>query len=600
MHISARVRFAMVATMVAATITLTAGGFAGAASSGGNILPKVGSSAPVTGGTLKIVGSGDVDHLDTCCAYYTTTYELLRMVSRQLLSYKAGYTAADEGVPVPDIATYKISPSGLQYTFTIKQGVDWDTPTGQRQVTSTDEENGIKRLCNPVNGAPPIAYWTGSIAGMASYCKAFEALTMPTDPASQVTAIKNFMSSNSISGISTPNSSTIVFTLIHPSSTFLNVMALPMSSPVPIEILNYVPGSVTEEENFISDGPYTITSYTPNQSYALVKNPGWKQSTDSIRHQYFDNVSITMGESATAVQQQLQTGAADMEWDTTVPTAQVPGLVASHNPGFAADFFGGLTYLVFDMKSKADGGALAKTAVRQALQYCVTKQHLVQVTGGPAINQAINQVLPSAMSIGYKKIDPYPSPNNTGNPAKCKSMLAAAGYKHGLTLTLAYANNPPMPAQAVALQADMAKGGVTLKLNEQPSQGAYFDFLETPSAHSKWDLAFGLWFPDWTGNGAATYFSPLFDGRGYAAGSTDYGDYNDPTVDKYIDAAEDTSSLTVAATNWAKADNYLMTKDPAWVPLIDQALPQYIGSNVEHAIYVPFIGGFDPTNLWVK
>jgi peptide/nickel transport system substrate-binding protein len=588
----------MVAGALVAAITLMVGGVASA----GNILPKVGTATPPSSpsGTLRIVGSGDVDHLDTCCAYYTTTYELMRMVSRQLVSYRAGYTAADQGVPVPDIATYKVSPNGLNYTFTIKQGVMWDTPTGPRQVTSTDEENGIKRLCNPVQGAPPIAYWTGSIQGMASYCKAFEALKMPSDPASQVTAIKTFMATHQVSGISTPNPKTVVFTLIHPSSTFLNVMALPMSSPVPVEILNYVPASATEAQNFISDGPYTITSYTPNVSYTLARNPYWKQSTDPIRHQYFDNVSITMGESPTTVQQQLENGQADMEWDTTVPTAQVPGLVATHNPGFAADFFGGITYLVFDMKSNADHGALKKASVRQALQYCVNKQHLVQVTGGPAINQPINQILPPAMSIGYKKINPYPSPGSRGNPSKCKAMLKAAGYPHGLKLTLAYANNPPMPAQAVALQADMAKGGVTLKLNEQPTQGAYFDFLETPSNHPKWDLAFGAWFPDWTGNGAATYFSPLFDGRGYAAGSTDYGDYNNATVNKYIDAAENTSSLSVAAKYWAKADAYIMTKDPGWVPLLNQALPQYIGSNVEHPIYVPFIGGFDPTNLWVK
>jgi ABC-type transport system substrate-binding protein len=600
MRMHRRVRLAAVIVMAAATISLAAGGVAGAA---GNILPKVTTTTgPKTpSGTLTIVGNSDVDHLDTCCAYYTTTYEMLRMVSRQLVSYRAGYTAADIATPVPDLASsYSVSANGLNYTFHIRQGVMWDTPTGPRQVTSQDEVNGIKRLCNPVQGAPPIAYWTGSIAGMASYCKAFQALTMPTDPASQVAAIKQFVTTHNVSGMSTPNSSTIVFTLIHPSSTFLNVMAMPMSSPVPQEIFNYVPGSVTEEENFLSDGPYTITSYTPNVSYALARNPYWKQSTDPIRHQYFANVSVTMGESSTAVQQQLSTGAADMEWDTTVPTAEVPGLVASHNPDFAADFFGGITYLVFDMKSAADGGALKKVAVRQALQYCVNKQHIVQVTGGPAINEASNQILPPAMTIGYKQINPYPSPNSQGNPAKCKSMLKAAGYPHGLTLTLAYPDNPPAPAQATALQADMAKGGVTLKLNEISGQGPYFDLLETPSDHSKWDLAFGAWFPDWVGNGAATYFSPLFDGRGYAAGSTDYGDYNDPTADRYIDAAENTSSLTVAAQNWAKADAYIMEKDPGWVPLINQALPQFIGSNVEHAIYVPFIGGFDPTNLWVK
>ncbi len=600
MSIRGRVRLGVVAAMVVATITLGLSGVAGAAS-GGNILPKVTTGTPVTGGTLKIVGSGDVDHLDTCCAYYTTTYELMRMVSRQLLSYKAGYTASDEGTPVPDLASsYTISPNGLTYTFHIRQGVDWDTPTGPRQVTSQDEVRGIMRLCNPINGAPPIAYWTGNIAGMAAYCQAFQAITVPTSEAAQVAALNQFYATHSISGLRTPDSSTIVFHLIHPSSDFLNILALPMSSPVPVEENQYVPGSATLAQNFISDGPYTITSYTPNVSYALAKNPYWKQSTDPIRHQYFDNVSITMGESPTTVQQQLQTGQADMEWDTTVPTAQVPGLVASHNPDFAADFFGGITYLAFNMKSKANGGALAKLKVRQALQYCVNKEHLVQVTGGPAINKPINQILPSAMTVGYKQINPYPTPNNAGNPSKCKSMLAAAGYPHGITLTLAYANNPPMPAQAVALQADMAKGGVHLKLSEQPTQGAYFDFLETPNNLPKWDLAFGAWFPDWTGNGAATYFSPLFDGRGYAAGSTDYGDYNNATVNSYIDAAENTSSLKVAAQNWEKADQYVMEKDPGWVPLLDQALPQFIGANVVHPIYVPFIGGFDPTNLWVK
>ena len=78
---------------------------------------------------------------------------------------------------------------------------------------------------------------------------------------------------------------------MHPASSFINIMAMPMSSPVPVEILQYLPGSVQEEEHFISDGPYTITSYTPNVSYTLAKNPAWQQSTDSLRHQYFDAIT---------------------------------------------------------------------------------------------------------------------------------------------------------------------------------------------------------------------------------------------------------------------------------------------------------------------
>jgi ABC-type transport system substrate-binding protein len=570
---------------------------AAAAAGEHDILPPAATSSPVYGGTLRIVGSGDVDHLDTCCAYYTTTYELLRAVSRQLVSYKSEHSDPAPTTPVPDMATYTLSPNGLTYTFKIKQGVMWDAPSGPRQVTSYDEELGLKRLCNPVLPAPPLDYWENNIAGMLSFCTGFQAIHLPSAQAAEIAALKNYIDNHQISGLSTPNSSTIEITLNHPSSSFINIMALPMSSPVPSEILQYLPGSIQEEQHFISDGPYTITSYTPNVSYSLVRNPYWKQSTDSLRHQYFDAITVTMGENPTTIQQQLQTGAADLEWDTTVPAADVESLTSS--PQFVAGYIGGITYLVFNMTSAANGGALQKPAVREALQYCVNKRHIVQESGGPVINVASNQILPPQIT-GYQKINPYPSTDSTGNPAKCKSMLAAAGYPNGLTLTLAYANNPPMPAQAAALQSDFALGGVTLKLAEQPSQGEYFDYIETPSNRAHWDLAFGLWFPDWEGNGAQSIFSPLLDGTLYTNGSTDYGDYNDPTVNADISAALVAPSVSAAATDWANLDKYVMTQNPAWIPLIYQALPQFVGSDIEGATYNGFLGYVDITNLWKK
>lgn len=562
-----------------------------------DILPKPATSKPVYGGTLKIVGNGDVDHLDTCCAYYTTTYELLRAVSRQLVSYPSSYTDPAPTTPVPDMATWTVSPNGLTYTFTIKQGVDWDAPSGPRQVTSADEVLGLKRLCNPVSPAPPIAYWENNIAGMKTFCDGFQKIALPKSPAAEIANIRDYIDHNQISGLSTPSSSTIAITLVHPASDFINIMAMPMSSPVPVEILDYLPASVQEEEHFISDGPYTITQYTPSVSYTLVRNPYWKQSTDTLRHQYFDGITITEGQSATTIQQELQTGDADLEWDTTVPPAAVEGLTSS--PQFVAGYIGGITYLVFNMGSTADGGALQKVAVRQALQYCVNKRHIIQVSGGPVLNVASNQILPPQIT-GFKQINPYPSANDEGDPAKCKSLLAKAGYPNGLTLTLAYANNPPNPAQAEALQSDFAAGGVTLKLAEQPSQGEYFDYIETPANRAHWDLAFGLWFPDWEGNGAQSFFSPLLDGRLYGPGSTDYGDYNDPTVDSMIDTALSAPTVSAATADWAAADAYVTEKDPAWIPLLYDALPQFVGTNVEGATYNGFLGYVDITNLWKK
>jgi ABC-type transport system substrate-binding protein len=605
-----RTRLSAVAVVAAVSLGVLAGcgsSNGGGTSTGGATAASVGEHniiPPGTGwgsppssptGTLNVVGSGDVDHLDTCCAYYTVTYELLRAISRQLVSYQsAPGKVIGKVTPVPDLATFKVSKGSTVFTFTMKPGVKWQN--GQ-PVTSQDEVLGLKRLCNPVQAAPPLAYWENNIAGMKSYCAGFAKISLSKNPSTEIGQLKSYMSSHNISGLSTPNSRTIVITLMHPSSSFINIMAMPMSSPVPPSVNNYLPASVQEEKNFPSDGPYKLVSYTPGASITLTTNPEWSQSSDSLRHQYVKNIDITEGVSATSVQERLQTGDADFEWDTTVPTSDVQSLTASHSKNFFAVFQGGITYLAYNMTSTADGGALRKVAVRQALEYCIDKKHLVQVTGGPAINVPDNQILAPGI-IGFKAINPYPSPNNQGNPAKCKSMLAKAGYPHGLTLTVTYPNNPPAPAQFTAMQSDFAKAGVRLKADEQPSQGEYFTYVATPSKRNQWDIAYGAWFPDWPGNAAQTYFSPLFDGRLYTVGSTDYGDYNDSYVNSQIDKALSTGSVSGAAKIWQSLDSYIMTKDPGWIPMLYNALPEYYGTKVKNPVYNEEIGAVDLTQAW--
>ena len=76
---------------------------------------------PVEGGHLKLLGGGDIDHLDTASAYYSVTYSLLRAVSRQLVSYRndADEDKANEVVPDMVESLPEISADGLTYTLTI-------------------------------------------------------------------------------------------------------------------------------------------------------------------------------------------------------------------------------------------------------------------------------------------------------------------------------------------------------------------------------------------------------------------------------------------------------------------------------------------------
>ncbi len=553
-----------------------------------SVLPSGTPGAGVTGGTLKVVGQGDVDHLDTASGYYTTTYSLFRDITRQLVQYPTVTDTATANTPTSDAATYTVSPDGLTYTFKIKQGVMWDAPSGARQVTSQDEVLGIKRLCNPYVSSAAIAYYTGTIQGMTTFCNGFAKV------AQTIPAIKAYIDSNQISGIATPDSSTVVFTLTQPASDFLNIMALPFASPAPVEDLNYLPDSPDFRRNFISDGPYKIDSYVANKSITLSRNPDWQASTDPLRKAYVDNIDITEGESDTAVQQQLQDGTADFEWDTVVPTVQVKTLYQAKDPHFMLAFNGSVSYLPFNLKS----ASLASPAVREALQYCVNKEHLIQVGGGAITGIASDQILPPQIT-GYKHIDPYATPNGAGDPTKCKSGLAAAGASK-LKLRVLYSETPPGPAGFQALQSDLGAEGITVVGVPQQTTGDMYTFEETASNLGKWDIGSGGWVPDWQGNSARSFFVPLLDGSEIGATTTNYGNYNDPTVNADITAALKATTVSAAAADWAAADDYVMTKDPAWVPVSFEALPQYFGPRVKNAIYNNFTGYLDMTNVWVN
>jgi ABC-type transport system substrate-binding protein len=127
---------------------------------------------PTSGGTLRIVGNADVDHLDTASAYYTTSYALERTFTRQLFSYPATtdqnlalQPEPDVATDVPTMANGGISPDGKTITVRLSAGAQWNT-TPARPVTAEDFVRGFKRLCNPtrIQSAPPATTRTPSRA----------------------------------------------------------------------------------------------------------------------------------------------------------------------------------------------------------------------------------------------------------------------------------------------------------------------------------------------------------------------------------------------------------------------------------------------------
>ena len=453
--------------MILATTVSLAGVSALAQTSSASTSPR---SSSQYGGVLYMLGTGDVDYFDPNLSYYTVGYLGLRIWTQTLLSYPAisGKTLD----VVPDLATAMptVSGNGTVYSLTIRKGVEWNT-TPPRQVTGADAQRGIERTCNPVEPFGGLPDFDNLIVGMASFCKAFET-TKPT-----VQAIKQFLGTHSISGVTLnpKNPLQVSFKLVHSTTYFANLLAMPAFTPAPIEELNYLPGSAAFAEHTVSDGPYEVQSYVPERSIVFVRNPVWKASLDPISEAYVSEIKVNETVSATTVQQELQTDTptADLEWgDTQIPPAQLPALLASHNPGVTLGLTQGLDpFLIFNNKDPNENKALQNVTVRRAVSYALDRAALVTDAGGPTVSPPLTQILPSGVP-GTSNLSLYPY-----DPTKAKSLL---GGKHYTFKLLYQVDNPIQVKMFQTIQYELSQVGITVQGLGVPTADIYVKYYEVP------------------------------------------------------------------------------------------------------------------------
>ena len=594
-----RLRLGSAVAAIAAITILAAGCSSGTLSSqpGGS----GGQGTPQRGGTLVMLGQSDIFNLDTVSAYYTVSSMLERMFTRQLFTYGVPTGAAAPPPVVPDIATAVpttsnggITDGGKTITIHLRSGVKWNS-SPPRQVTAADFVREFKMLCNPSSPVGAPGYFTATIEGMASYCTGF------AKAPGTVSGIASYVNSHSLPGVVATAPLTLTFHLLSSTPDFPYILTMGFCSARPIEYMNYVPDSAPFRQHTLSDGPYEITSYVATKSFTLARNPAWSPSTDPNRHAYFNKITVTEGLTSDNVQQQLQAGTGDMEWDVTPPAQNLPSLMSTHNSGLvigptaagpASISLG--TYLTLNQYA----GPFTSKLVREAVAYGVNKNAIVQILGGKSIASMTSQlVLPG--NVGYiPNYNPFPDNNGAGDPAKAKQLLAQAG-KTGVTLKLLYSTTDPAPRVAQALQSSLDAAGFHVQLVPVTQSDFYGKYLTVPATAKRdvWDLAAPGWIPDWFGNNGRSTIVPLLTQPGL--GSNDFGGYTSSTVNSFINAALSAPNAAAAAQNWQKADSAAM-QDVANVPVNVQKWPIFHSARLHGCNFFWFGLNCDPTNVWLS
>jgi ABC-type transport system substrate-binding protein len=585
-------------------------------------------------GTLTEAGSNDVSGMLIPQAEYDAeAYNLMRALDRPLMGNPASSDFAIATSIVPDAASaYALSSDGLTYTFTLRSGLRWavtDPASGApvtsdngTPVTAQDFVRGIEEECEPaIVGYGNTNYYTATISGFNDFCNGMEALvgtgnTTANPVAATPAQVSDYINANPVSGLSAPDSSTVVITLTEPATDFLNIIAMTFADAAPPSSLNYTP--LTPGNPIWSDGPYEVQTYTPSTKIVLVPNPYWGSSSgtdthsvswsaDPNRHRYVAEISVNEALSPAAasgeVQQEIVAGTLDLEWNTVVPASSLSTLASFSNPEFGSFPAPGITnpYLVFNVQKP---GPLQNVKVRQALEYAIDKAAMGKPYGGATFNQPLNQVFGPGTEGYIPGYDPYSTPNNSGDGAKCKTLLAAAGYPHGFTLNDYYRTDGNHPAIFQEVQKDLKSCGVTVTGTGVPT-GYYtaagiLQATAAGAATAKWDITEPGWNPDWYGPvKAPTNARSILPDIFVPGGGGDWGWFNDPTLNTLISKAEADVSISQASSDWQAANREVMNQAP-FVPFQAQLTNLMHSSHVHNAIYVPFSTFYDPTQIWLS
>jgi peptide/nickel transport system substrate-binding protein len=501
-----------------------------------------------TSGTITFEEFSSPDSTDPARTYYAANWNFIRLYTTSLMTYKSCPGKCGLQL-VPGLATAPgtVSRSGLTWTYHIKQGLEF---SDGEAITAYDIKYAVERT-----------FATDVLPGGPSYFQVWLATQTPAYQGPYKDKTPGHMG---LKAITVPNPYTIEFHLAHPFADFNYLAALPQTAPVP-------PGKDTGAKydlNVISSGPYMFQSYTPSKQLVLVDNPHWVPQMDTQARQLVGKIILKMNISAAKVDSDLLAGYAQVDYTgggvQTAARAQIlssPSLKAN-----ADDPINGFINFVYINSTVPP---LNNLHCRIAIGYAANKVDNQTAWGGPIAGGSIASTSMPPTVYGYKSFDLYHAlSDKTGDLTDAKQQLAACGHPSGFSTSIAYRNDSPkQTAAAQALQASLARVGITTTLKGFPTTTYYTDFAGNLAYVHSHDLglAEGGWGPDFPT--AFGWGDEIENGNAIVpAGNSNIGQLNDQAVNLDFSKIE-APGLTQAQRNAiANEIDLEVMKDAVFLP----------------------------------
>ena len=367
------------------------------------------------------------------------------------------YTYDAEGQLQPALAeSTEVSEDGMTYTFTLRDGLKWSDGT---DLTAKDFEYAWKRAAAPETGA--------------DYGYMFDAIAHTEDGALDVTASED--------------GKTLTVKLVAPCAYFLDLAAFPAYLPVPqaqveaAEGWETNPGAWAAEAGFVTNGAYTMTAWTHEESMVLTKNDNyWRADEVTI-----PEIDLMLSADDTAILSAYNAG--NLDFADTVPTNEIASLMG--NEDFHVIDNLGAYYAAFNVNSPIFDGKTVDQAIamRKAFAILIDRPYIVETVGQTGQKVATSYI-PAGMADGnggtFKENGAaytfpvedgyYPEEVQDAAVEEAKALLEYAGYKFDgdklsaeTPINITYLTNDGTSHIGVAqiMQQDFAEIGINMTID---------------------------------------------------------------------------------------------------------------------------------------
>jgi oligopeptide transport system substrate-binding protein len=463
-----------------------------------------------------------------------------------------GLTTLDAAArPIPGIAgRWEISSDGLTWTFHLRKA-RW---SDGKPVTAENFLFAWRRLLDPktaARGAP-----------MLWIIKNARGITAGKLPATAL-------------GATATNASTLKVTLEHPAPYLPELLALPAALPLPPSSSSgpsFKPGAA------ISNGPYLLKAWQPNDHITLTKNPSFYDAA-SVK---IDTVNYFPTTDTQAALRRLRAGELDMQ--TPLPNAQLSWL-RENMPGALHIMPSlALAYLPLNLRDPA----LADIRVRRALNLVYDREAVAQKVMKLNETPAYSYVPPGMESYrGGPQLD-FKSLPTPARLAEARKLMQEAGFGpfNKLTLTYLTPGNPDNRRLAAVFQAMARQIHVDVRITIMD-----YPLVLRAMRQGQFQLGYTNWLADFSD--ASNFLDLLRSG-----GPGNYAGYRNPKFDAVMAAAEKEPD-TARRTRLLQDAERIAQADMVWLPIRFLSQTEGVGPRVGG--YVQNKWDFNRSRwLWIK